>query len=162
MPSPCAPLTSAPCLSSVRNASRSPFIAPSATGELEAAARTADTPHAMATLERNRRFIASLTEAAGLGLPRRHEGTKAFCTNYSSCLRVFVAIHSRRGCRRRQRELPRAVAERLQIVEPELMQQGQHHIGPWRAVRRFQVHVPLEPAIGMTEHNHRAPTVIVN
>src|SRR5262245_48688057 len=89
MPSPCAPLTSAPCLSSVRSASRSPFIAASATGELEAAARTAETPHAMATLERNRRFIAPLTEAAGLGLPRRHEGVLYELFFVSSCFRGY-------------------------------------------------------------------------
>src|SRR5580765_2727299 len=58
MPSPCAPLTSAPCLSSARSASRSPFIAASATGELEAAANNADNDNATNDEHANRRFIS--------------------------------------------------------------------------------------------------------
>src|SRR3954470_23606082 len=114
MPSPCAALTSAPCFSSARTASRSPFIADSATGALELAAPRSTVMHrARPPVSNERRFSISCS----ITKPPHDETTNQEC--------------SRDGRRRRraQRERSRAVTELLDIVEPQFVQQRQHHVG---------------------------------
>src|SRR6185369_7603417 len=149
MPSPCAPLTSAPCLSSARSASRSPFIAASATGELEAAARIADSPTAIAALETSRCFMMVLARVATL------KGSRYVVPSplvpKSPTARQLAPSPSPYTSSDRERELPCAVPERLHVIEPELMQERQHDVRHRRAVGRLQVQVPLQPAVGVPE-----------
>ena len=61
-----------------------------------------------------------------------------------------------------QIELPRAVTERLQIVQAEAVQQRQHHVRHRRAIGRLHVQIALEVAVGAAGQEQRAALVIVD
>src|SRR3954469_4081294 len=107
MPSPLAALTSAPCFSSVRTASRSLFIAASATGDDDGAAPSHAVIANAAPIVSTRFIRASQTKQnRGVRKERRER----------SALRAprFLPI-------RLQREGAGAVPERLDVVEPQLV-----------------------------------------
>ena len=54
-----------------------------------------------------------------------------------------------------------AVAEALEVVEPQRVQDAQHHVGQRRAVGRLQMQAALQRAAGAAGHEERHPLVVV-
>src|SRR6186997_3615386 len=122
MPSGCAALTSAPCLSSARTPSTLPRLAASATtgGAATCAIAATDTRQ----LARKRIVV----------LARMRFPFVSFVSFASSALVV-------------EREFARAVAEAL-VFHAEHVHGGEHRVGHRRSVRRLEVQTALELAVG--------------
>src|SRR5437588_196605 len=137
MPSLCAALTSAPCFSSERTASRSPCMAASATAGAGAAATTsAATHHAPAspTPIAAANLLRSISSSSG-GLRRFHAGVQIECR--------------------------RAVAEGWG-VDVQVVQHSQKRVRHWRAVGCLDVHVALDLSAGVASQEQRTALVVVD
>src|SRR4029079_16006975 len=125
MPSPCGALTSAPCVSSVFTAARSPRFAASAT--VEDAGECA----AIAT--------ALTTSATIRFTPSRFMPVSCYVyvgrTLRSGTIKADLKVRPTRMRRLAvERKFAGAVAKRREVVHPEHVHRGQHRVGHRRAL----------------------------
>src|SRR5262245_5521228 len=131
MPSPCAALTSAPCLRSCRTFAVSPRMAASAicawlvVANDNVAARAKSRFPLVACAPRGRRLAA-------LGM--------------TATLRMS-----------RQVESARAVAEVVHVAHAERVKNAQHRIGHRSAIGRLQVQVARQLAVRLSDEKQRTP-----
>src|SRR3954469_16723394 len=135
MPSPCAALTSAACLSSALTASRSPSCAASATESGGAAGSSAEIDNA----------------------PQRTISEPVLISLFD----ISNLRYGRTRSRAVQIERRRAVAEALHVVEADLLQHRQHDVGERRAIRRAMVQPALQCTAGAAGEEQRDALVVV-
>src|SRR5262245_49286619 len=132
MPSPCAALTSAPCLRSCRTLAVSPRMAASAIWAWLVVAPSVHTARAKSR---------PLAEPA-----------------LRSVSDVGLGMTSGMG---RQVESARAIAEVVHIVDAERVENAQHRVGHRRAVGRLEVQVACQLAVRFADEEQRTPAMVV-